>query len=307
MPALPSHDDSLPDERPNERPDGTTAAASSVKGEPCNELRGAAFCAWRLAEPRAKAQAALDMGRQLASASTLIDVARVFDDELRPGRPSMPRLVHPRDVPNRGAGTPAGRAALLHAIAHIEFNAIDLALDAVWRFPCMPSDWYLDWASVASEEAAHFSLLADELERRGHRYGDFDAHDGLWEMAMKTRDDPLPRMALVPRLMEARGLDVTPIIRGKLAQAGDAQACAILDVILRDEVGHVAIGNHWYGVLCRQQGLEPEAAWDGLAARYGASAPKAPFNVEARLRAGFTQAELLAWQSAQGSAGRADA
>ena len=303
MPALLSNEDPLPDDHP----DSTSRAAFSCEGEPRNELRGAALHAWRLAEPRAKAQAALEIGRQLASASLLIDAARGFDDELRPGRPSMPRLVHPRDVPNRGAGTPAGRAALLHAIAHIEFNAIDLALDAVWRFPGMPSDWYLDWASVASEEAAHFSLLADELERRGHRYGDFDAHDGLWEMAMKTRDDPLPRMALVPRLMEARGLDVTPIIRGKLEQAGDAQACSILDIILRDEVGHVAIGNHWYGVLCRQQGLEPEAAWDALARRYGASAPKAPFNVEARLRAGFTQAELLAWQSAQGSTGRADA
>jgi uncharacterized ferritin-like protein (DUF455 family) len=306
MPALLSHDDPMPVERLNERPDGATGAASSVQGEPCNELRGAALRAWRLAEPRAKAQAALDIGRQLASASWLIDAERAFDDERRPGRPSTPRLVHPRDVPNRGAGTPAGRAALLHAIAHIEFNAIDLALDAVWRFPDMPSDWYLDWASVASEEAAHFSLLADELERRGHRYGDFDAHDGLWEMALKTRDDPLPRMALVPRLMEARGLDVTPIIRRKLEQAGDVQACAILDVILRDEVGHVAIGNHWYGVMCRRQGLDPEAAWDTLARRYGASAPKAPFNVEARLRAGFTQAELLAWQSDQGPAGRAD-
>jgi uncharacterized ferritin-like protein (DUF455 family) len=267
-----------------------------VQDEPCTELRAAAHRAWCLTDPNAKAQAALAIGEQIASASPLIDAARAFHDDLRPGRPALPRLVHPRDVPNRGAGTPAGRVALLHAIAHIEFNAIDLALDAVWRFASMPADWYLDWASVASEEAKHFSLLADELGRRGHGYGDFDAHDGLWEMAMKTRDDPLPRMALVPRLMEARGLDVTPVIRRKLEQAGDAQACAILDVILRDEVGHVAIGNHWYAVLCRREGLEPEADWDGLARRYGASAPKAPFNVEARLRAGFTEAELTRWQ-----------
>jgi uncharacterized ferritin-like protein (DUF455 family) len=269
-------------------------------------LRAAAHRAWCLADPKAKAQAALAIGEQIASASPLIDAARAFHDDLRPGRPALPRLVHPRDVPNRGAGTPAGRAALLHAIAHIEFNAIDLALDAVWRFASMPADWYLDWASVASEEAKHFTLLAEELDRRGHGYGDFDAHDGLWEMAMKTRDDPLPRMALVPRLIEARGLDVTPIIRRKLEQAGDVQACAILDVILRDEVGHVAIGNHWYAVLCRRAGLEPEADWGGLARRYGASAPKAPFNVEARLRAGFTQAELLAWQAAQVTAVHAD-
>ena len=302
MPALPSHPDPMPDERAL----GGAGSQHPVSGDACNELRAAAHHAWCLSDPRAKAQAALAIGEQLVAASQQIDAARTFHDELRPGRPALPRLVHPRDVPNRGAGTPAGRVALLHAIAHIEFNAIDLALDAVWRFAGMPADWYLDWASVASEEAKHFSLLSDELGRRGHRYGDFDAHDGLWEMAMKTRDDPLPRMALVPRLMEARGLDVTPIIRRKLEQAGDAQACAILDVILRDEVGHVAIGNHWYALLCRREGLEPETAWDALARRYGASAPKAPFNVEARLRAGFTQAQLLAWQSAQGSASHAD-
>ena len=302
MLARPSH----PDPTPVEHPAGGTPSHRPEQNEPSGELRAAAHRAWCLADPKAKAQAALAIGEQIASASPLIDAARAFHDDLRPGRPALPRLVHPRDVPNRGAGTPAGRVALLHAIAHIEFNAIDLALDAVWRFASMPADWYLDWASVASEEAKHFTLLAEELDRRGHGYGDFDAHDGLWEMAMKTRDDPLPRMALVPRLMEARGLDVTPIIRRKLEQAGDVQACAILDVILRDEVGHVAIGNHWYAVLCRRAGLEPEADWGGLARRYGASAPKAPFNVEARLRAGFTQAELLAWQSAQVTAVHAD-
>jgi uncharacterized ferritin-like protein (DUF455 family) len=292
MPALPLH----PHPIPVEDPAGGTLSQRPEQDEPSGELRAAAHRAWSLADPSAKAQAALAIGERLVSASPLIDTARTFHDELRPGRPALPRLVHPRDVPNRGAGTPAGRVALLHAIAHIEFNAIDLALDAVWRFAGMPADWYLDWASVASEEAKHFSLLAEELGRRGHRYGDFDAHDGLWEMALKTRDDPLPRMALVPRLMEARGLDVTPVIRRKLEQAGDAQACAILDVILRDEVGHVAIGNHWYAVLCRREGLEPDADWDRLARRYGASAPKAPFNVEARLRAGFTEAELSRWQ-----------
>jgi uncharacterized ferritin-like protein (DUF455 family) len=292
MPALPSHPDPMPDQRPV----GGAGSQSPVQGDPCSELRAAAHRAWCLADPKAKSQAALAIGELLVAPSPLIDPARVFGDDLRPGRPALPRLVHPRDVPHRGAGTPAGRVALLHAIAHIEFNAIDLALDAVWRFAGMPSDWYLDWASVASEEARHFTLLADELGRRGHCYGDFDAHDGLWDMAMKTRDDPLPRMALVPRLMEARGLDVTPIIRRKLEQAGDAQACAILDVILRDEVGHVAIGNHWYAQLCRREGLEPQADWDELARRYGASAPKAPFNVEARLRAGFTEAELNRWQ-----------
>jgi len=256
------------------------------------ELRAAARAAWALADPRAKAAAAAALG---ASPALVPDPRAGFDGALRPGRPPRPRLVHPRDVPQRGAGSDDGRAALLHAIAHIEFNAVDLALDAVWRFAGQPEAWYLDWARVAAEEALHFGLLADELEQRGHAYGDFDAHDGLWEMAMRTRHDPLARMALVPRLMEARGLDVTPLIQKKLAQAGDAQAVAILQRILDDEVGHVEIGNRWYAHLCAESSIDPVAGWDGLAQAHGAAAPRPPFNREARLRAGFTEAELARW------------
>lgn len=259
------------------------------------ELRAAARAAWQIADPRAKAQAARQVGEDLFADRCALDEARPFEDALRPGRPAMPRLVHPRDVPQRGVGSPAGRVALLHAIAHIEFNAIDLALDAVWRFADMPARWYRDWISVAADEARHFSLLADELERRGHAYGDFDAHDGLWEMAMSTRHDCLARVALVPRLMEARGLDVTPLIIRKLQQAGDAAAVAILQVILREEVGHVAIGNRWFTTLCKDRGLDTSKGWDELARRHGASAPKGPFNVEARLAAGFTPEELARW------------
>ncbi|RPH40585.1 MAG: DUF455 family protein, partial [Burkholderiales bacterium] len=208
-----------PSDRPaeprREPPSGTAGAPAG------RELRAAARAAWSLAEPRAKAAAAAALGVEPLLGP---DPQARFDDGLRPGRPALPRLVHPRDVPQRGAGTADGRAALLHAIAHIEFNAVDLALDAVWRFDGLPHAWYLDWARVAAEEALHFGLLADELERRGHGYGDWDAHDGLWEMAMRTRHDPLARMALVPRLMEARGLDVTPLIQRKLEQAGDSVA-----------------------------------------------------------------------------------
>lgn len=245
--------------------------------------------------PSQKARAARQLGEALAAGLCSIDAGRAFDEALRPGRPDLPRLVHPRDVPQRGVGSPSGRAALLHAIAHIEFNAIDLALDAAWRFADMPAQWYQDWISVAADEARHFSLLSDELARRAHAYGDFDAHDGLWEMAMSTRHDLLARVALVPRLMEARGLDVTPLIIRKLEQAGDADAVAILQVILREEVGHVAIGNRWYWEVCRARGLDPVNAWDALARSHGASAPKGPFNVEARLAAGFTPEELARW------------
>lgn len=265
---------------------------------PAPALRHAARAAWGEAVPRRKAAAARALGQRLllpAELAPTIDPQARFDGELRPGRPATPRLVPPRDVPQRGPGTDAGRATLLHAIAHIEFNAIDLALDAVWRFDGMPVAWYRDWAAVAAEEAQHFELLADELERRGHAYGDHDAHDGLWEMAMATRDDPLSRMALVPRLMEARGLDVTPLIQRKLEQAGDRAACAILQRILDDEVGHVAIGNSWYAWLCERAGLDPEHAWDDIARRHGASPPRPPFNLEARRRAGFSDAELGRW------------
>jgi uncharacterized ferritin-like protein (DUF455 family) len=195
-------------------------------------------------------------------------------------------------VPQRPVHTLEGRAALLHAIAHIEFNAIDLALDACWRFAGLPAHYYRDWLRVAAEEAHHFTLLREHLRTLGHDYGDFDAHDGLWAMAEKTAGDVVARMALVPRTLEARGLDATPAIQAKLARAGDTRAVEILDLILRDEVGHVAIGNRWYRWLCERQGLDPVAHDEQLARRHGAPRPKPPFNTGARRAAGFSAAEL---------------
>jgi uncharacterized ferritin-like protein (DUF455 family) len=189
-----------------------------------------------------------------------------------------------------------GRAMLVHALAHIEFNAVNLALDALWRFPGMPEAYYLDWLQVAKEEAYHFSMLADHLRVLGHAYGDFTGHDSLWEMVDRTSGDIVARMALVPRTLEARGLDAIPPLRAKIAQAGDAQAAAILDIILRDEVGHVEIGNRWYQYLCQLQGLEPYATYDALAVRHRAPVPKGPFNLEARRRAGFSDVELARLQ-----------
>lgn len=211
-----------------------------------------------------------------------------------PGRPQRPELVSPLSVRRRAMNTVEGRAILIHALAHIEFNAINLALDAIWRFPGMPSAYYADWLQVALEEALHFSLLAAHLQVQGFSYGDFPAHNSLWDMAEKTCGDVLARIALVPRTMEARGLDASPPVRAKLAQAGDMAAAAILDIILHDEIGHVSIGNHWYGWLCAQRGLEPVSTYAALAALYEAPLQRGPFNLVARRAAGFSELELAA-------------
>ena len=211
-----------------------------------------------------------------------------------PGHPARPELVSPLTVTRRAMNTQEGRAAMIHALVHIEFNAINLALDALWRFPNMPRADYADWLQVAEEEVLHFTLLADHLQAQGYVYGDFSAHNGLWDMAVRTRHDALARMALLPRTMEARGLDVTPGSRAKLVQAGDSEAGPILDIILRDEIGHVSIGNRWFNYLCAQRGLEPAATYAALVAEHNAVPRRGPFNLEARRAAGFSEQELAA-------------
>ncbi len=218
-----------------------------------------------------------------------------------PGRPLRPPLVHPANVPRRSPFTADGLAALLHAIAHIEFNAINLALDAAWRFDGMPRQYYLDWVGVAAEEAHHFTLLSEHLATLGHGYGDFDAHDNLWSMCERTQHDVVARMALVPRTLEARGLDASPLIQQRLRKVGTPaalRAVDILEIILRDEVGHVAIGNHWYRWLCERDGLDALAHYDLLARRHHAPKLHPPFNEEARRRAGFSGEEIKRLQSA---------
>ncbi len=272
-------------------------APSSDSTRPAGpSLRLAALQALRLTEPAEKASAARVL-YELRHEHQL-DVHEVWTEpDGVPGRPALPRLVSPKDVPARSPFTPEGRAALLHSIAHIEFNAINLALDAVWRFSGMPEAYYLDWLQVASEEALHFTLLHEHLQTLGVRYGDFDAHDGLWLMTQSTASDITARMALVPRTLEARGLDATPPIQAKLRRAGDQRAVDILDIILRDEVGHVAIGNHWYRWLCERDGLDAEALYPELVQRYFAPKQRPPFNLDARRRAGFSEAELMALQA----------
>jgi len=253
----------------------------------------------RMQDPAAKARAAQALYRAAGEPSDAAIWATgphpgdALDAALPlPGRPERPHLVSAKDVPTRSPFTTEGRAALLHAICHIEFNAINLALDAVWRFDGMPPAFYTDWLRVASEEALHFSLLNDHLATLGYRYGDFDAHNGLWAMCERTAHDILARMALVPRTLEARGLDATPPIQAKLRKAGDDAAVAILDVILRDEVGHVAIGNRWFHHLCGARGLDPVQVYPELVRRYEAPRLKPPYNVEARKAAGFTDDEM---------------
>jgi uncharacterized ferritin-like protein (DUF455 family) len=211
-----------------------------------------------------------------------------------PGRPELPLLVPHTELKQRSMKTAEGRAALLHALAHIELNAIDLAADIVWRFPGMPALFYRQWTVVAQEEALHFQLLRQHLQSLGYDYGSFPAHNALWEMAQKTRHDLLARLALVPRTLEARGLDASPPIKAKLVGAGDLRAGEILDIILRDEIGHVAVGNHWYRSLCAERGLDPIATYAELAERYQAPRLRGPFNLEARRQAGFDEGELAA-------------
>ena len=251
-------------------------------------------------DPVAKTQGVAQLAEGCRAGACTLDAAAVLDADAAaiPGRPARPELVPPRLVGRRSMVTPEGRAMLVHALAHIEFNAVNLALDAVWRFPGMPDDYYGDWLRVASEEAHHFTLLAAHLRTLGWAYGDFPGHDSLWEMVEKTSGDILARMALVPRTMEARGLDAIPPLRAKLAQAGDEAAARILDVLLRDEVGHVEIGNRWYVYLCALRGLEPVATYDALTVQYRAPVLKGPFNVDARRRAGFTEAELARFAGA---------
>ena len=209
-----------------------------------------------------------------------------------PGRPEKPELIPPLQVPKRKMDSVEGRVSLLHALAHIEFNAMNLALDAIWRFPNMPKQYYEDWLQVAKEESYHFTLVNEYIQTLGFKYGDFPAHNSLWEMVERTADSVIARMALVPRTMEARGLDAVPGIRDRFKQIKDAKAVEILEIILHDEIGHVFIGNRWFNYLCGNSGLSPIAAYRELAEKYQAPTLRGPFNLVARQQAGFTAEEL---------------
>jgi uncharacterized ferritin-like protein (DUF455 family) len=261
------------------------------------DLHAAARACLELTDPDAKLAAARALADGLASgrlqprpqAHPTLDVP-----PLQPGRPERPRLVAPRALAARGFGTPAGRAAFVHAIAHIEFNAINLACDAAWRFRGLPDAYYADWIGVAADEARHFALLRARLRELGHDYGDFDAHDGLWEMAERTAHSCLARMALVPRVLEARGLDVTPGMIVRLRAVGDEDTVRILELILREEIGHVAAGSRWFRWCCARAGVDPHATFTGLLREHARGALRGPFNRAARTDAGFDAMEQAA-------------
>ena len=279
-------------------------ASANLSHPPLVSLRAGALHALCTSEPDQKVAATHALFEARQAGRTQVDPSERLTPEPTtqlPGRPARPVLIAPVDVPQRSPFTLEGLAMLLHAVAHIEFNAIDLALDAVWRFPDMPAGFYTDWLNVAQEEAVHFGLLRTHLQSLGRDYGDFAAHNSLWEMCIRTQHDVTARMALVPRTMEARGLDATPPMQARLRKVGTPaalRAVEILDVILRDEIGHVAVGNRWYGWLCEQQGIEPLSHYRRLAREHSAPRLKPPFNEPARLAAGFTEAELAAMHQA---------
>lgn len=257
---------------------------SSSFGQAPACVRRVALDALRIAEPAAKAARVRALHDALrAGQAAIAPSLQLREPADLPGRPARPPLVEPRQLERRSMRSPEGRAVLLHALAHIEFNAINLALDAVWRFAGMPDAFYADWLKVAAEEAYHFTLLSDRLAAFGHAYGDFPAHNGLWEMCERTRDDVLAR----------------------IVQAGDDASAAILDVILRDEIGHVAIGNRWFRHLCDAAGRDPVPTYRQLAEQYHAPRLRGPFNFDARRDAGFEQAELDELAAQDAADGRA--
>ncbi len=260
------------------------------------DLRARAAEALAAAEPTEK----VTLSRRLAADWRAGHVAPPCRDApalpLRPGRPARPVLAAPREVPKRkiGAGV-EGRVALLHAVAHIELNAIDLAWDMLARFagPELPREFADDWVGVAADEAEHFTLLCERMSALGASYGDMKAHDGLWQAAERTGHDLLARLAVVPTVLEARGLDVTPVMIERLEKAGDRDSAAALRRIYLDEIGHVAVGVRWFRHVCAERGLNEAATWRALVRQHCDAALKPPFNIPARESAGLPQAYYL--------------
>ena len=262
-----------------------------MNDENTNLFEQALYCLL-LESPFEKVQSTISLLKRLLDGELQLQPQSTVKSLAAPGRPLKPELVDPREVARRNFSSLKGRLSLVHAIAHIEFNAINLALDAVYRFQQMPELYYSDWCRVAAEEALHFTMLSDYLEQHGMSYGDLTAHNGLWEMAVKTDFDVLTRMALVPRVLEARGLDVTPGMIKKLQSTGDTQLILILQKIFDDEIGHVKIGSYWYKTLCEQRDLEPQQTFIQLIEKYMQGARFGPFDTEARLQAGFSHDEM---------------
>jgi uncharacterized ferritin-like protein (DUF455 family) len=263
------------------------------------ELRETALALLANTDPQSKVIQLFSLFNDYLSERIEINLSGNLDSQglHLPGRPAKPDLVAPKFVPKRKMDTADGRAILWHSLAHIEFNAMNLALDAIWRFSNMPKAYYEDWLKVAKEESYHFSLINAHLQSFGYSYGVFPAHNSLWEMVERTADSVIARMALVPRTMEARGLDAVPEIRDRFKQIKDDRAVEILEIILHDEIGHVLVGNRWFNYLCVNENLSPIATYRELAEKYRAPTLRGPFNFPAREQAGFTSEELSLLES----------
>lgn len=262
-----------------------------IAGAASDSLAQDAAAVLTTADPAAKTAAVAELARRWHDGS-LMRIGTAAPPH-RPARPGRPRLLAPREMPKRGkAGSPAGRLALLHALAHIELNAIDLACDIIARFTAeeLPRGFYDDWVRVAEEEALHFTLVVARLVELGAAYGDLAAHDGLWQAAAETAHDLLARLAVVPLVLEARGLDVTPAMINNLNRAGDGASAQLLARIHADEIGHVAVGKRWFDHLCARRHLDPVATYHDLVRRHFRSPLKPPFNTEARSQAGLDAA-----------------
>ena len=221
-----------------------------------------------------------------------LSLGRADNIPARPKRPIKPTLSSAKNMPRRRISkSPSGRTALLHAIAHIELNAIDLAWDLIARFsnPMLPKKFYSDWLEVAVDEARHFTLISERLSELNTAYGDFVAHDGLWEAAIATKDNLIGRLAIIPLVMEARGLDVTPDMISKLRAVNDYRSADILDIIYNDEIEHVKIGYSWFMFACASRGLEPKNTWQDCLKKFYRGNLKPPFNIKARNRADIPQ------------------
>ncbi len=257
------------------------------------ELRTWAFKTWKLNSYQQKISA-FNLGSELNSNLNFshIDISLILDKSLlNAGQPNL-NIVNHKNVPKRGINNNDGKAAMLHALAHIEFNAVNLALDAIWRFENMPVNYYLDWFKVCTEEAKHFYLLNEYLKTLNTEYGKLSVHSGLWDMAVKTKDNLLARLAMVPRTLEARGLDMAPVIYEKLLQIKDEKGAEILAIILHDELEHVIIGNKWFEYLCSKENLDPVNTYAEFTVKYGGPNPAKPINQLGRFNAGFYPQEI---------------
>lgn len=255
-------------------------------------LHALALRCLRIADPDEKCVFTARIAAAWRDGALTLDASPPVEALVEPGRPARPELVPPGQVARRGYANDRERAVLLHALAHIEFNAVNLGWDAVFRFRGLPTAYYDDWVGVAADEARHFLLLRERLREYGHEYGDFSAHNGLWEMALNTADDVVARMALVPRVLEARSLDVVPGIVRKLRGIGDHASAEVLELIEREEVAHVAAGSRWFRYACELGGLEPVATFKALIEKYMKGRIKGPFRMEARRAAGFDADEI---------------